>query len=472
MLIATLIRLYQLDYPSLVQDELWTWNRAINPPSVIIHDLLEKPIFPPLYYLLIHYWTNITGYSEIALRMPSLLISILTIPLVYYFTRMLFGSRTAYIAVILMVFSPYHFYFSRFAKMYAMLWFFTVFSMILTLKIIREPKDILFPYLILTTIIINYLSYTGLIVWMTLNLIFYTLSGNKKDARWIISQIIIAITYIPWISSLSKAITSHIGIGWIPPIDNHLIFIPKIFYYQITGLPMMGPEGLIHITSCILLLSTIAYGLVRVRRSDPSQILLLILWIVIPVLLGFTVHIVSGSFLSIETLRYIGHIYIPLLIMSSLGVSKIESRIQIFVFIVILSLLFIGIIIPHLVLEVDSIYEKDRRFTDDVNEFIDDDTVALILHPGELPVFLKYYNLNGIVYRNLDFETDYDSIIIVRRIRSFTYDNKLNLTDYNKNQGRVVKEIQTSYILVKRIFNRDRFYENDYIWTAERYVKK
>ncbi|PJA55943.1 hypothetical protein CO165_00980, partial [Candidatus Roizmanbacteria bacterium CG_4_9_14_3_um_filter_33_18] len=49
----------------------------------IISKFSPTDFHPPLYYLFMKLWTNLFGYSEIALRMPSILFSLMTGYVVY-----------------------------------------------------------------------------------------------------------------------------------------------------------------------------------------------------------------------------------------------------------------------------------------------------------------------------------------------------------------------------------------------------
>ncbi|MCB0164522.1 MAG: glycosyltransferase family 39 protein [Anaerolineae bacterium] len=88
ILAATALRLAWLDQQSLWYDEGVTWMLSQMPLSQLI-DWTAADIQPPLYYLLI--WTTdiIFSDSEWALRFPSIVFGILTIPLIYTLGRRL-----------------------------------------------------------------------------------------------------------------------------------------------------------------------------------------------------------------------------------------------------------------------------------------------------------------------------------------------------------------------------------------------
>lgn len=67
---------------------------------------------PPFYYLFLKFWTNIFGYSEIALRLPSVVFGILTV----YFIYKIGGKKAA----VLMAVNPLSVYYSQEARMYSL----------------------------------------------------------------------------------------------------------------------------------------------------------------------------------------------------------------------------------------------------------------------------------------------------------------------------------------------------------------
>src|SRR3989338_4195032 len=54
----------------------------------IVNGFSPNDFHPPLYYLFMKVWTNFFGYSEIALRMPSVLFSLLTGWVIYAICRL------------------------------------------------------------------------------------------------------------------------------------------------------------------------------------------------------------------------------------------------------------------------------------------------------------------------------------------------------------------------------------------------
>jgi uncharacterized membrane protein len=86
--------------------------QKINPDKNIIDTIIslatDDPHHPPFYYILTRIWVQIFGDSVTNLRTPSVLISLLVLPLAYWLCWELFHSGlVAWLAVIFFAISPF-----------------------------------------------------------------------------------------------------------------------------------------------------------------------------------------------------------------------------------------------------------------------------------------------------------------------------------------------------------------------------
>ncbi|MBI4009535.1 glycosyltransferase family 39 protein [Candidatus Roizmanbacteria bacterium] len=124
LVFAFLIRLISLNQ-SLWLDEATT-ARVVQQYSFL--DVATKfsphDFHPPLYYLSMKFWTNLFGYSEIALRFPSIIFSLLTGWIVYLIGKKIKNEKFSFWAVAFFLFNPLIIYYSQEARMYMMATFF------------------------------------------------------------------------------------------------------------------------------------------------------------------------------------------------------------------------------------------------------------------------------------------------------------------------------------------------------------
>src|SRR3989338_7261294 len=145
LLTSFLIRLISLNQ-SLWLDEATT-ARVVQQFNFygIITKFSPTDFHPPLYYLFMKIWTNIFGYSEISLRMPSVLFSLLTGYMIYLIgkkidsgrARMTKNSNVGLWSGALFLFNPLIIYYSQEARMYMMATFLLTASLYYLLASLR-----------------------------------------------------------------------------------------------------------------------------------------------------------------------------------------------------------------------------------------------------------------------------------------------------------------------------------------------
>lgn len=124
-LLAFAVRLYNLTYHSLWFDEAMSvhWARSSVPRILEVSMNLVEDRLPPLYYLSLHFWRILAGDGEMAVRLPSVLLGTLLIPVVYRLSIDLFGGpygrRVALLAAALTALNPFLIWYSQEARMYA-----------------------------------------------------------------------------------------------------------------------------------------------------------------------------------------------------------------------------------------------------------------------------------------------------------------------------------------------------------------
>jgi mannosyltransferase len=89
-------------------------------PAADIPGLLRQDGSPPLYYLLLHAWITVAGAGEAALRVPSLLFALATVPVALWAGRSLFGARAGWFCASLAAVMPFLTVYAQEVRMYAL----------------------------------------------------------------------------------------------------------------------------------------------------------------------------------------------------------------------------------------------------------------------------------------------------------------------------------------------------------------
>ncbi|MEN9327852.1 MAG: hypothetical protein RI947_660 [Candidatus Parcubacteria bacterium] len=137
--IAFLLRLIALNQ-SLWLDEATTAKVVMHySPIDIVRQFSPNDFHPPLYYLFMKLWTSVWGYSEIALRMPSVIFALL-VGIVVYNIGSLMKKGAGIWAAVFFLFNPLIMYYSQEARMYTLIVFLLSFALLFFLKAIDEGK--------------------------------------------------------------------------------------------------------------------------------------------------------------------------------------------------------------------------------------------------------------------------------------------------------------------------------------------
>jgi mannosyltransferase len=122
-LLAAALRFYKLGEWSFWIDEIYTINRTQTHFNDIVAVLQNLPnrLWFPLSFVFTKYALNILGVTEFSARLVSTLIGIITIPVLFFYTRKFFGVGVALLLALLLAVAPWHVYWSQNARFYTSL---------------------------------------------------------------------------------------------------------------------------------------------------------------------------------------------------------------------------------------------------------------------------------------------------------------------------------------------------------------
>ncbi|NEQ79144.1 MAG: hypothetical protein F6K26_02495 [Moorea sp. SIO2I5] len=164
---------------------------------------LYEPQHSPLYFVMAHFWAKLFGYSVTVMRSLPALISLLTLPCIYWLCLELFESPlTGWIAIALLCVSPFHVLYAQEARQYS-LW--TVTTLVSSIALLRAMR--------LSTM----MSWVIYAITVSLNLYSYLLSGlvfighgiyviciekfrfSKQVVRYGLASLFGIIAFLPWL---------------------------------------------------------------------------------------------------------------------------------------------------------------------------------------------------------------------------------------------------------------------------------
>jgi len=425
ILVGFFLRLYRLGAPSLWFDELSTAGRIDYPLIQVIKNLFVSS-FPPLYYILMHLWVNIFGVSEITLRFPSLIFSVLSIFFIFKLTKTLYDEKLGLISALLLSISPYSINYAQEAKMYSMLWFLGILSFYYFYKFTNDPtKRNLFLYILFTTLSI-YTLYVGFLFIIVHNICYFIFFEKKQTKRWLLGQFFVLLLYLPWIYIFIDNALKRTGITWIYPTHNYLITIVSIFL-DTMELHLSHRSFIIYIFRGFYGFLIIS-ALVSLRHKPANagtfhftkREILILAWVLVPL---FIYLIIDIFIYPILVARYIGFIHIPLVILISRGASQYNLKVKWFLLGSLIFITFLGLLYPYYKYNLKYNREDWRGLFNVIHQKAERNALVL-----SMSVYLskgaKYYNhgkeLGWAIKGEIDqkwIDKNYESIFVIHRGR-------------------------------------------------------
>ena len=199
---------------------------------------------PPLYYLILHAlgsWVD----SDFALRLPSAVMGVATIPVLYWIGALLFNRRVALLASLFLSLSTFHLWFSQEARSYGVYCFLYALSLLFLVRWSLNPAGRLDWWLyVASSSLMLYSHSTALIYFGTNTVIFFWLSGWRdwrQVRQWLLAQTLVVILFLPWLSSFHDQSQNYRQSVILGPL--HLSAIVETLMVLTSMVPLWGAEA-------------------------------------------------------------------------------------------------------------------------------------------------------------------------------------------------------------------------------------
>lgn len=217
LLLGAALRLPSLLHAGLWRDEAYLYVELSAPTfSQFFHRFSLTEYFPPLYFLLMYFWSMVAGFSEAALKFPSFACSVLTIAAVFRLGRIAHDARTGLLASFLFAIMPLAIAPASDARPYSLLALLLTLlaAAYLQLRMDATPKR--FAGTVLLTLLAVYTHYLALLAVFAF--VVLGLAGAVESKRWARSSAAIVIGALPFILWLPVFLGQlAVGIPWKPP---------------------------------------------------------------------------------------------------------------------------------------------------------------------------------------------------------------------------------------------------------------
>ncbi len=341
--LAAILRFYNIDYQSVWLDEIHTLLEAdpkLNWQE--FHDsLLVSDPHPPLYFALIKLCFTLFGHTSMVVRVFSAVVGVVGVYSVYLLGKAIKDKNTGLIAALLLSVNYFHIYYSQEARMYVLLFLFTVLSFYRLVLFVKNStyKNALWYGVLTGLMMLTHFFALFVLVTQGLLLLYFFIQQKTKSERLhffktaFVSLVIVAVFFLPAISLFIK--TTQIKNFWIPPTTAdtiHQIF--KDFFFNCDAL-LIATEIIIFFYLVFLL---------RSKNTDSEKkavFFILIPWLILVVLIP-----VIRSYLSVPMIisRYFITVLPPVILLTALGINALKIRWVQLVLVSIISLFSIHLI--------------------------------------------------------------------------------------------------------------------------------
>jgi mannosyltransferase len=201
-------------------DEALTVNIARLPLSDL-HHALKQDGAPPLYYLLLHFWTDAFGTGNVAVRSLSGVFMAGAVAATWFAARRFIGTTGAWIAAVVMVANPYSIRYATEARMYSLEMLIVAAGIVAFLRALEKPTV---PRLAVVALLVALFLYTQywsvyLLVVVFGVLVWTAWRGRHRDAavRLLVAMAIGGCAFLPWLPTFLYQ-RAHTGTPWGTPV--------------------------------------------------------------------------------------------------------------------------------------------------------------------------------------------------------------------------------------------------------------
>ncbi len=273
-LLAAALRFSTLDLQSFWYDEAFTPVHVLHPSlSATLHAMVHSENTPPLWYLLAWADSRLFGTGEIALRWPSALAGVATVPVAWAIGRELTGRRaTAFATALLVAVNPLLVWYSQEARAYALYVLMAALAMLCFLRARRAPTRGNMTAFALTGSLALVSHYFALFMLVPMAI---WLAWGRTRLRAALPALaalaVVGLALLPLISAQAGHGTQWIG-RWA--LASRLETIPQYYLTGYSGAPLGHSVELL---VALPIIAGVGYGLWRTldRREERGALIAL-----------------------------------------------------------------------------------------------------------------------------------------------------------------------------------------------------
>lgn len=200
-LFAFALRMFHLGTWLMWGDEGFSVFSASRDLLTITLDTTTIDPHPPLYYYLLHFYFQIAGRTELAIRFFSVFFGTATIPLAWVMGKRMYGARVGILAAGLTALAPFAVHYSQEVRMYALAIFLVTLGLYFFARLFAH--DLRYHWMIyaIAMCLALYTLYHTALIFLAIGfvLLAYFKSRRVFVIRWFSVSLGIVATFLPWL---------------------------------------------------------------------------------------------------------------------------------------------------------------------------------------------------------------------------------------------------------------------------------
>jgi mannosyltransferase len=266
IVLAAALRFSTLGLQSFWYDEAYTPVHVLHTSlSATLRAMVHSENTPPLWYVIEWFDYRVFGSGEVALRLPSALAGVATVPVAWAIGRELAGRRAAIITAALVAVSPLFVWYSQEARAYGLFVLSTALALLCFLRAERDPTPGRMAAFAVSGVLALLSHYFA--VFLLVPMVLWLLGGRstRRAALPAAGALTLAgLALVPLISAQGGHGTQWIG-RW--PLSERLEAIPQ---YYLTGYSAAPLGHGVELLVALLVLAGAGLGLQRLLERRPS----------------------------------------------------------------------------------------------------------------------------------------------------------------------------------------------------------
>jgi uncharacterized membrane protein len=333
VVIAAYLRLHNLAADSVWRDE--TTSLAQSSGSIFhIITATAQDNYPPLHNFILAITVKLLGDGPFALRLPSAIFGILSVPALYWVGTMVANRVGALIGAFLLAVAPFAIYYSQEARPYALLMLTAILFAGATLAFLQRATRGWAAAVFFSAVALLYTHPYGALTWAAIAaaalviIVVRPQAGGATAVPWLALQVAIVVAFSPWlVVFFHRAVALEQSGFWIPE--------PTVPFALAQ---LQHVAGLTPATVLLVAAATAAFvrpaatdvpsplarpGPVPLRLGATAPMLLLLAWLVLPIAAALVISLIGTP---IFYDRYLIGSLPPLVLLAGIGLSRFVTR--------------------------------------------------------------------------------------------------------------------------------------------------